>query len=421
MNEVKDIVIKAWDKPVALMTLHNDGKIYFEYTKENRINFSPIKLSDMQKTYEFSSLSFQNGVCGLVHDSLPGKYGFEYMDMFFRKNNRDIPTTLERLLFIGDNALGALSFEPAEHNASKIEQIMDIKEFYKKSKEALSGVGPIEMSTIIALSNSAGGGARAKGIVGYNPKNQEIFVGQKHHTFPKEYIPSIVKFDEKNIYKTDMIEDEWKEASVHNKTEYAYHLLAKKAGIKMSDCYLAQSEDGFHFVTERFDRKSDGERLHMHSLSGLFHHNPAETTFGYENLFRAGRMLNIPYKDHEQIFKLLVFNLLFANRDDHSRNFSYLMDKDGTWRFSPAYDLTFSLNRSHQMLISYVNGYEISRKHLLKFAKENDIKNAEILLDELIEIKEKYLENELINLDMPHSWIKYINDKSADVLIRLKG
>jgi serine/threonine-protein kinase HipA len=183
MNEVKDILIKAWDKPVALMTLHSDGKIYFEYTKENTINFSPIKLSDMQKTYEFSNLFFQNGVCGLVQDSLPGKYGTQYMDMFFRRNSRDIPTTLERLLFIGDNALGALSFEPSEHNTSQIEQIMDIKEFYTKSKEALSGVGPIEMSTIIALSNSAGGGARAKGIVGYNPKNQDIFLGHKHSGF----------------------------------------------------------------------------------------------------------------------------------------------------------------------------------------------------------------------------------------------
>lgn len=218
-----------------------------------------------------------------------------------------------------------------------------------------------------------------------------------------------------------MIDDEWKEASVHNKTEYAYHLLAKRAGIKMSNCHLAQSEDGFHFVTERFDRNSNNERLHMHSLSGLFHHHPAETTFGYENLFRAGRMLNVPYKDHEQMFKVLLFNILFANRDDHSKNFSYLMDKNGQWRFAPAYDLTFSLNRNHQMLIGYANGHALTRRHLLKFAKENDIKNADEHLDSLIQIREKHLKNELTNLDMPDSWIKHVQDKSANALIRLRG
>lgn len=417
---VSSIIVKAWGKPIGLLELIN-GKIYFEYTDKNKFNFSPLKLKDMNQVYEFSELSFQNALPGLIHDYLPGVYGTAYMDMFFIKNNKEVPTILERLLFIGDNSLGALSFEPMNKIDSDIESIMDIKEFYKSSKEALNGIGPIAMSTIIAISNSAGGGARAKAIIGYNPQSHKIYVGHKNQLLPEGFIYAIIKFDEKNLARTDMLEDKWIETSVHNKTEYAYYKMALLLGINISKSYLTKSEDGFHFITQRFDRDKDGTLLHMHSLSGLFHHNPAENTFGYENLFRAGRYLNIPSDDYIQIYKILVFNLVFGNRDDHTRNFSFLMNKDGLWRFAPAYDLTFSLNRSHQMLINYINANEITKKQLIGFGKDNGIKDAQEIIENTIEIKEKYLEAILLELDTPSSWIEYLVDKSSKIHNNLKG
>ena len=417
---ITSVVVKAWNKPIGLLELIN-GKIYFEYSDNNKINFSPLKLKDMKETYEFSHLAFQNTLPGLIHDYLPGIYGTAYMDMFFTKHNKDIPTTLERLLFIGDNSLGALSFEPMDKIDPKIESIMDIKEFYKNSKNALNGIGPIQMSTIIAISNSAGGGARAKAIVGYNPKNHKIYIGHKNQELPEGFIHSIIKFDEKNLARTNILKDEWIENSVHNKTEYAYYKMALLLDINISKSYLTQSEDGFHFITQRFDRDKEGRLYHMHSLSGLFHHNPAETTFGYENLFRVGRHLNIPHEDHIQIYKVLVFNLVFGNRDDHTRNFSFLMDEEGRWRFAPAYDLTFSLNRSHQMLINYINANAITKKQLIAFGKDNGIKDAKEIIEQTIEIKEQHLRDLLIELDTPSSWIEYLYEKSSKIQNNLKG
>ncbi|MDQ7060653.1 MAG: HipA domain-containing protein [Sulfurimonas sp.] len=410
--------VKAWNKCIGLLELIN-GKIYFEYTEENQLNFSPLKLKDMKSTYEFSHLSYQKALPGLIYDYLPGIYGTAYMDMFFIKHNKEVPSTLDRLLFIGNNSLGVLSFEPREILYSKIDATMNLKELYASSKEALTGVGPIEMSTIVAISNSAGGGARAKAIVGYNPQNNKIYIG--HKKLPAGFIYAIIKFDEKNLSRSTLLEDEWIDSSVHNKTEYAYYKMAKLLEINISNSYLTQSEDGFHFVTQRFDRDKEGKLLHMHSLAGLFHHNPAETTFGYENLFRAGRYLNIPFEDFIQIYKILVFNLVFGNRDDHTRNFSFLMREDGTWRFAPAYDLTFSLNRSHQMLINYINADVISKKQLVAFGIENGIDDAKKIIENTIEVKEKYLRESLMKLETPSSWIEYLFDKSSKIHKNLKG
>ena len=170
---------------------------------------------------------------------------------------------------------------------------------------------------------------------------------------------------------------------------------AKKAGIKMPNTYLVEEDGSIHFVVERFDIYKDNEgrvqRKHMHSLSGLMHQNPAETTFDYTNLFRVGEKLNIPYEDKEQFFKTMLFNLIFSNRDDHTRNFSYLMDSNGNWRGAPAYDLTFSTNRRHQMLFDYTNGYELTKEKIIKIADNFGIKNASETIEEMVELKHSYL------------------------------
>jgi len=124
--------------------------------------------------------------------------------------------------------------------------------------------------------------------------------------------------------------------------EYAYYLMAIEAGIEMSRSALLSSDNGKQFfITQRFDR-SDSGKLHMHSAAGLLHDNFRYSTMDYGHLMDAAFRLEKSVIAYEKILRMAYFNLVTNNRDDHSKNFSFLMDSDGRWRLAPAYDLTYS-------------------------------------------------------------------------------
>jgi len=152
----------------------------------------------------------------------------------------------------------------------------------------------------------------------------------------------------------------------------------------------------------------------MHSLSGLMHQNPAETTFDYTNLFRLGDNLNIPHQDKIQFFKTMIFNWIFGNKDDHTRNFSYLMDSDGKWRGSPAYDLTFSTNTKHQMMFNYIDGYSLTRKDIINIGQEFGLNGAEEIIDTMIDAKHTYLLELCIQYNMKN-WYKDILQSTSHI------
>jgi serine/threonine-protein kinase HipA len=275
------VTVKAWGRVVAKLK-EEDGIYYFSLSPDNPLNFSPMKLKERGKTYEFSSLSFQNGLPGLINDSLPGVYGKEYLDEFFLKHFKTTPNVLETLQFLGENTMGALTYEPALEQMQSFRKnlILEASELYNETKKALLGEADFSINEIIAISNSAAAGARPKAIVGFNEETKKMHVGLKYSELPEGYKHSIVKFDNLLNGVSDF------EKSSQTIGEYLYYLAATKAGIKMSPSYLVESK-GYHFVTERFDIiQSDSglQRFHMHSLSGMMHHNPSETTFGYENI-----------------------------------------------------------------------------------------------------------------------------------------
>ncbi|PHQ64677.1 MAG: hypothetical protein COB99_08385 [Sulfurimonas sp.] len=415
------ITVKAWGDTVAKLK-HKDGIYIFSLSPENKLNFSPIKLPTKAKAYEFSHLKFQNGLPGLINDSLPGVYGKEYLDEFFMKHFKFKPTHLESLQFLGENTMGALTYEPElkDVKVNRANAILEAKELYQETKKALLGDADFSINEIIAISNSAASGARPKAIVGFNPVSKKMFVGSKYESLPEGYIHSMVKFDNL-IYKSAIAGISELEKASQTKGEYIYSLLAKESGIKMANTHLVEDDDGHcHFITERFDIKSVHDtivRKHMHSLSGLMHQNPAETTFDYTNLFRVGDRLNIPYEDKEQFFKTMVFNLIFGNRDDHTRNFSYLMDSHGKWRGAPAYDLTFSTNKSHQMLFDFKDAKELTSKDVQKIAESFDIKNAKQTMEEMLDVKHTLLPKLATQYDMK-KWANVVLESTKYVLDR---
>ena len=413
-----EIIVKAWGDVVAKIKNEN-GINHFSLSPNNKLKFSPIKLKEKGVDYDFSHLAFQKGLPGMISDSLPGVYGKEYLDEFFVKHLNFKPSYLETLQFLGENTMGALTYSPMLKGLKKAKKdrtnaIFDAVGLYEETKKALMGDADFSINEIIALSNSAASGARPKAIVGFNKETKKMFVGPKYESLPDGFVHSIVKFD--NLIYKDILKDiTEKEKASQTKGEYIYYLVAKELGIKMADSHLVEAQGNCHFITERFDVSAkDGvvTRKHMHSLSGLMHHNPAETSFDYVNLFRSGGLLNIPHEDKEQFFKTMLFNLIYGNRDDHSRNFSYLMDSNGAWRGAPAYDLTFSTNRKHQMLFDYTSGYDLNRKHIKKIADTFRIKGSDEMIEQMMDLKHSLLDDLATQYDMKEWYSQIIKSTS---------
>lgn len=390
-----ELSVKAWGETIGKLVEHN-GKNLFALSPNTELPFSPIQLKEKNKLYDFSHLAFQHGLPGLINDSLPGQYGQEYLNDFFVQHFKYHPSVMETLQFIGDNTMGALTYEPSilsDKDGDGV--VLQAKELYTQTKMALSGKADLSLAKIIAISNSAASGARPKAIVGLNDQTKEIFVGKKGETIPDEFTHSIIKFDNLMYGAYRGIATPYEDEKISKTiTEHIYAILAKKCGIIMPETSLIETDGGVHFAVERFDiiKTVRGvERLHMHSLSGLMHHNPAETTFDYMNAFRVGLKLNIPHDDMINLYRIMIFNIVFGNKDDHSRNISYLMDKNGKWRAAPAYDLTFTYNKHHQMLFNLRNVSEIDRTHLIEMGEEFKVQQCDEIISKTIEVKHTFL------------------------------
>ena len=415
------IHVKAWGNDIGQLIEHK-GILKFKYSDTNILDFSPIKMPIANKqVYQFSHLAYQHSLPGLISDHLPGSYGMDYMDRFMFEHLKRKPTIMERFQFLGTHTLGALEFHPA-YKTEDYKEILNITQVYNESKKLLNqghennNNSMPTLKTLIAVSNSAGGGARAKAIVGFNPNDKTISLTRKQGDFPKGYYPVIIKYDDGDISNYPNLAQKYKDVSVPTKLEYLYHLFAKESGIIMSPCELLEFDGRAHFLTYRFDRKRN-ERFHIHSLSGLMNYNPAETYNDYMDMFRIANKLNLSQSQKEQMAKIILFNAIFGNRDDHSKNFSFLMNSEELWAFAPAYDLTYTSNGYHQMLLG---------SKVLNRATFEDLKNAfkpynisESFLKEnvekMIEIKNAKLVNECVNLDIPKEFAIQILEETKTV------
>ena len=178
------------------------------------------------------------------------------------------------------------------------------------------------------------GGARSKAVGAINLKTKEVFLGDRTTPLKDDFIHAIIKYDD--------ISNNDENRSTYSKVEYIYHLLAKESGIDMEDCYLVQTDNKYHFITKRFDIEPSGKRYHVHSFAGLLHLDyNIPRAVGYEDLLRTAVKLGA-LGSLKQLFLQMLFNYMFVNQDDHSRNFSFMCDVDFKYKATPAYDLTFA-------------------------------------------------------------------------------
>ena len=338
--------------------------VQFEYSEEIRdlgIEVSPIVMPLGDRRYEFVDLPVRSfkGLPGLLADSLPDKFGNKVIRSWLQEQgrNEDEFGALDRLAYTGRRGMGALEYVPAlldkEDRAEKVDvdRLAELADEILREREAARAElkqGMQHYAPILRVGSSAGG-ARAKALIGLNEETGEVRSGQIE--LPVEYTYWLIKFDGLTGNGDKEGDDKWG----YGRVEYSYYLMAKAAGIQMMECRLWNHR---HFMTKRFDRWGDGEKWHTQTLGGIAHldfNNPLVNT--YEDAFGVIRRLVDDARAQEQMFRRMVFNVLAWNCDDHVKNISFLMDYDGRWRLSPAYDMCYAYNPSgdwtsrHQMSV----------------------------------------------------------------------
>ena len=368
MRKIKKIIVSIQfsGEEIELGELVEDGDIYFKYYTDFiklGLEVSPFKLPLNNNLNKADQEPF-DGLFGVFNDSLPDGWGRLLLDRKLLSKGI-LPaevSPLDRLSYVGSNGMGALIFRPEKELVENKKSIPDLDAIVNEIDQVYEGTS-IEITEELYNLGGSSGGARPKIFVGYDSKSGRLIHGDNQ--LPKNYEHWIIKF----ASSTDLQDIA--------QIEYAYYKMAMDAGIEMNECKLFSSASGKkYFGTKRFDR--DGvNRIHMHSVCGLLHDNFRRSSMDYGHLMDVAFQLEKDVYAYEKVLKMAAFNIYSHNRDDHSKNFSFLMNKDGAWKLAPAYDLTFS-SSSHGMHCTTVagEGKFPEEKQLLTLANEFSVKNG---------------------------------------------
>ncbi len=382
----------SWDKERNFASFE-----FFESFLNKNLDVSPIHMpirSSARKIYSFPNLNQDTykGLPGMLSDVLPDDFGNRLIDQWLVLNN--IPksefTPLDRLCYIGTRGMGALEFQPAKQvghkqtTALEVDKLAQLAEKILNTRERLQlNLSETEhLNELIKVGTSAGG-QRAKAIIAYNPKSNEIRSGQSKA--PKGFEHYIFKFDGVNDASLG-------DPMGYGRIEYAYYLMALDCGIEMEKSILFEEHNRAHFMTKRFDRVGDNQKVHMQTLCSLAHFDyKSPGAYSYENAFEIMRQLRLPHSDAIALYKRMLFNIIARNQDDHTKNISFLMDKRGEWKLSPAYDVTYSYNPTgiwtsiHQMS---ANGKRdnFTTKDLIEVGEKISYKNHKESMKKITEV-----------------------------------
>ncbi len=375
-----DVYIRFFSNEELVGQLVLDGrKVLFKYSDDylatghnlspNQLLFENIPQTTQEKPF--------NGLFGVFADSLPDAWGFLLLKKHLSAERIAFESlnVLDHLTFAGNNSLGALHYKPSAQLEENTDTI-NLDKLNANVSEILNGESKVVIDELFAKGGSPGG-ARPKIYAGFNPKTNSLISGIAE--LPIDYEHWIIKFAAK--------EDS---SNVAN-AEMAYYKMALDSGIEMSECRTFKSVSGnSYFGTKRFDRIGN-DKIHMLSAAGLLHDDYEHSTLDYGNLiFQAGKLTN-NVQASEQMFRRAAFNILAHNRDDHSKNISFLMSADGIWRLAPAYDLTFSSSsHGHHSTACAKNYVDPGRKELMELAEVFSIGNAEKIINDLQEITENW-------------------------------
>jgi len=391
--ELRAVEVRIWNRFVGAVAPLRDKPGYYEFQYapdfvRSGLELSPLKMPlAARRRYSFPTLPAESfyGLPGLLADALPDRFGNALITEYLaRKGTRveDI-TTLQRLVYIGRRAMGALEFEPALRDARSPAVVapLQLSHLVEDARRALRGEFSKVAQDIIDVGSSAGG-ARAKAVIGWNPSTQEIVSGQ--FDLPDGFEHWLLKFDvgaDGRLGST----------AGFGRIEYAHYRMAIAAGIDMSECRLFEENGRAHFMTRRFDRRGN-EKVHVHSLCGLQHLDfNSPYVHGYEQYLRTVLEMKLGAKALEQAWLRCAFNIVAVNCDDHTKNLAFLMEPSGAWHLSLAFDMCFAHNplpgkwtRQHQMLVGG-KGWNITDGDLIALAKTFHVRRPHLLLERVID------------------------------------
>jgi serine/threonine-protein kinase HipA len=360
---VKKLLIRyrGWGENWPLGVLADDGQqLLFEYSKEallEGLELSPVRLPLREEAYgDFPGFLYR--LPGLIADALPDGWGMLLMDRYFRRLGLEsaAQSPLYRLAFLGERALGALTFEPAD-TVELNETDTTLLKLAQEVSTVLTGTDVELLKNLVVLGGSPHG-ARPKVLVGYNAAKGTIST-----VSDPDHVPYLIKFPAKNEHKEVCA------------IEHAYCETAGACGIDVPQTrYFDLGRTHAAFGTARFDIDSD-MRVPVHTLTGALHADFRIPSVDYISLLRVTRAFTADEREVLKAYERAVFNVIFNNRDDHSKNFAFRLDQDRRWRLAPAYDLTFNTGPGgeHQMDICG-EARRITRAHLLELAAKGGIK-----------------------------------------------
>ncbi|MBR5716958.1 MAG: type II toxin-antitoxin system HipA family toxin [Bacteroidales bacterium] len=377
--------VMLWGREVGRLSMDlRRGLPYFEYSREwveNGLDISPLNASiklpqSLRPIYGASEKIYQK-LPPFLADSLPDAWGNELFEQWRQQQGIRLGeiTPLDKLAFIGKRAMGAFEFQPETSNflskdSLNLKALIDLANqiYANREKAHIDPEQSLTMQSLLAVGTSAGG-RQPKAIIAFNRETGDIRSGQVSDLVGYDYC--ILKFGIRERSTAEL--------------EMAYYEMARKAGIQMMPCRLIDVEGEKHFVTKRFDREQ-GKKLHMQTLAALY-----PEADSYEKLLWVCRKMRLTERDSEEVFRRMVFNILANNTDDHNKNFSFLMDEQGNWRLSPAYDMTYIFNsggylpETHHCLMIRGRFADITIDDVMQLATENGIRRPENIIREVAE------------------------------------
>ena len=384
MKHVRAIEVRAWDQRVGAAAV-DPGLGYYVFAfdpgwQRTGIELAPLTMpvDNPQGKFVFPNLpeaTFQR-LPGMLADALPDDFGNALIDAWMADHGmtRSEVTPIDRLAYMAKRGTGALEFRPARGPNRESSTPLEMKTLVEDARKLIQGDLSHDAHARAVLANlihvgTSAGGARAKAVIAWNPKTNTLRSGQ--FDTPEGFEHWLLKFDGVGKYA------ELGTGADYGRIEYAYHLMAKQAGIEMYPCRLLEENGRAHFMTRRFDRDViDGHTVkhHMQTLCAMDHMDFKQRgTHAYAQLFMATVRLKLGDEALEQVFRRMVFNVMARNCDDHTKNFAFRLKQGGTWELSPAYDVTHAYNPkgewTYQHLMS-VNGKfnDITRQDLLEEA-----------------------------------------------------
>jgi serine/threonine-protein kinase HipA len=362
--------VQLWGRTIGAVSLEEGREVAaFQYDADfarSGIELSPLVMPLGEQVYQFPALPRNtfHGLPGMLADALPDKFGNALIDAWLATQGRTPESfhAVERLCYTDTRGMGALEFAPTLGPKSGKAAKIQVDALVRLAGEVLTHRGDLQghfhsagkesaLSDILRVGTSAGG-ARAKAVIAWNRKTNEVRSGQIAAGEGFDYW--LLKFDGVAGNKDKELED----PKGYGAIEYAYHLMAKAAGITMSECRLLEENGRRHFMTRRFDRLTSGAKLHMQSLCALAHYDFQQAgAYSYEQALQTIRRLKLPMAAVEEQFRRMVFNIVSRNQDDHVKNIAFLMNQSGEWSLAPAFDVTYSYNptgswtSTHQMTL----------------------------------------------------------------------